>query len=150
MSLTLVWGATCALTTFGSVYCWGGLADGSDSSVPVQIKGLGNQVVQLAGGGSVVCALTSSGKVLCWGYNGEGQLGNGTFTDSLTPVVAIAANAAQIAVGQYTSCAVMTNGEVLCWGNGSWGQLGDGALALRVVNINPMFLFTFWRWAAVR
>ena len=49
MSLTLVWGATCALTTFGSVYCWGGLADGSDSSVPVQIKGLGNQVVQLAG-----------------------------------------------------------------------------------------------------
>ena len=126
MSLTLVWGATCALTTFGSVYCWGGLADGSDSSVPVQIIGLGNQVVQLAGGGSVVCALTSSGKVLCWGYNGEGQLGNGTFIDSLTPVVAIAANAAQIAVGQYTSCAVMTNGGIQCWGGGSSGQLGDG------------------------
>ena len=42
MSLTLVWGATCALTTFGRVYCWGGIASAQGhSSVPVEIIRLG-------------------------------------------------------------------------------------------------------------
>ncbi len=127
MSLGLAWGRTCALTTLGRVYCWGGgYSSGGTSSVPVEFIGLGNQVVQLAVGESHACALTSSGKVLCWGFNSEGQLGNGTFDNSPTPVVTIAANAAQIAVSYYGSCAVMKNGEVLCWGDGGAGQLGDG------------------------
>ncbi len=45
MSLSLAWGRTCALTTLGRVYCWGG-----NNDVPVEVVGLGNQVVQLAVG----------------------------------------------------------------------------------------------------
>lgn len=122
MSLSLAWGRTCALTALGRVYCWGGYS----AAAPEIVNGLGNQVVQLAVGEFHTCALTSAGKVMCWGYNIEGGLGNGTYTDSDTPVVAIESGAKQITVYGYSSCAAMTTGEVKCWGDGRRGQLGDG------------------------
>ncbi|MBI4419465.1 MAG: IPT/TIG domain-containing protein, partial [Gemmatimonadetes bacterium] len=40
----------------------------------------------LAAGGRHSCTLTSSGSAYCWGSNGQGQLGNGSLTNSSTPV----------------------------------------------------------------
>jgi alpha-tubulin suppressor-like RCC1 family protein len=127
IGLSVEWGSTCALTNMGKVYCWGtirGDLNGTTAYTPTEMNGLGSQVVQIAG----PCALTAAGKVMCWGGNGLGQLGNGTYVDSATPVTAIASGALQITSGNFgsTNCAVMQTGEVMCWGWGDYGQLGDG------------------------
>jgi hypothetical protein len=66
------------------------------------------------------------GSVKCWGGNYYGQLGNGTNTDSMTPVtVSGLSGVTQIAASAYTYCAVNSSG-VWCWGDNNYGQCGNG------------------------
>jgi alpha-tubulin suppressor-like RCC1 family protein len=46
----------------------------------------GATVTALAAGNKESYALTSQGKVLAWGQGNSGELGNGAFSNSLTPV----------------------------------------------------------------
>lgn len=76
--------------------------------------------------------LTSSGQVYTWGDNGDGQLGDGSETDSQTPVLVAlppGVAAAAIAVGGYHALAATTTGAVYAWGANYDGQLGDGSTA---------------------
>jgi len=92
----------CVRTTSGAAWCWGPnngagqLGDGSTKGrlYPVQVSR--TKQAKLAGvsaidvGGYQSCARTSDGAAWCWGYNGTGQLGDGTTTDRTRAVRVIA------------------------------------------------------------
>ena len=85
--------------------------------------------------GNHACAITSSGGVKCWGTNGEGELGNGSKTDSDTPVnvSTLEKGVTALAVGSTYdffpthTCALTSAGGVECWGPNGDGQLGNGS-----------------------
>lgn len=84
---------TVALKSDGTVWAWGDNWNGQlgsgatlyQSTTPVQVSGLSNISVVVAGGNYTV-ALKSDGTVWAWGANGSGQLGNGTTSYSANPV----------------------------------------------------------------
>ena len=83
-------------------------------------------------GGAHTCAKGSDGKLYCWGWNGSGQLGDGTTTNRWTPV-AVQAPAgvvlSGVSAGEAHTCARSTAGPVYCWGGNGSGQLGNGRTA---------------------
>jgi alpha-tubulin suppressor-like RCC1 family protein len=83
---------------------------------------------QVAGGDSHTYLLTSGGAVIAAGYNGNGQLGNGTTLglSTLRPVAGLAGVIA-IASGGFHGLALRSDGTVAAWGSNAGGQLGHGS-----------------------
>ena len=125
----------CALVHNGGAWCWGynnngQLGDGntSNSSTPVAVTGVPLNMAQIAAADDHTCALLVNETVKCWGLNSAGQLGDGTTSNSSTPVaVAGLTDVAQIAVGDAYSCALLASGDVQCWGFNNLGELGNGS-----------------------
>jgi alpha-tubulin suppressor-like RCC1 family protein len=125
---------TCALTKKGAVKCWGYNGEGEigdntkvNSPKPVPVYGITKGIKAVRGGAYHTCAVTSKGAVKCWGYNGDGELGDGTNTSSTKPVTAfgLTKGIKAITVGDIHSCAITTKGAVKCWGYNGYGALGD-------------------------
>ncbi|PVZ52353.1 RCC1 domain-containing protein [Arthrobacter sp. H-02-3] len=75
-------------------------------------------------------ALKSDGTVWAWGSNRYGQLGTGTTTSSLFPVLVKGLTGVKaIATDGFRTFAIKTDGTVLAWGENN-GQLGIGTTAI--------------------
>jgi alpha-tubulin suppressor-like RCC1 family protein len=136
---------TCAVVGIGAVKCWGANDNGQlgDNSIvqrqtAVDVVGLSSGVVSVVTGATHSCALTTSGGVTCWGGNSNGQLGDGTNTQRLTPVnvTGLSSGVRAIAAGDNHTCALTNAGGVKCWGQNTTGQIGDGTQTDRWTPVN--------------
>lgn len=133
-----------ALASDGTVWSWGQGAFGALGSggtdnltAPTQVlTDWGSRsIIELAAGTNHVLALASDGTVWAWGTSDEGQLGDGSDTDSMTsrPVPAQvettwgARTIVSIGAGVFHSLAVASDGSVWAWGYNINSQLGIGS-----------------------
>jgi len=134
---------TCAVIANGEVRCWGrngsgqlgNVATAADSAQPLTAT-LFVTATAVAAGGDSTCALQTDGVTKCWGRNAEGQLGNGTTTQSTAPVTATGVTATNLAGGFRHMCALLTGGGVSCWGANTAGQLGNGTTTGATTAVN--------------
>ncbi|MEU6218221.1 hypothetical protein ABZ845_11985, partial [Streptomyces sp. NPDC047022] len=151
-------GRSLALRKDGTVLAWGDngfgeLGDGTTTSrvTPVRVCAPGQtapctrfltDVVGVAAGTNHSLALRKDGTVLAWGNNGGGELGDGTFTNRVTPVRVCApgqmapctrflTDVRTIAARGGHSLALRKDDTVLAWGTNGFGQLGDGTTTNR-------------------
>lgn len=87
----------------------------------------GRAPTAIVAGAEHTCAVFEDTTVRCWGRNDQGQLGDGTRTDSLVPVlVAGIRDVVQLAAGARFTCARVKSGSVGCWGKNEHHQLANG------------------------
>jgi len=134
---------TCAYLTGGPLKCWGynshgQLGDGTTTNrlTPTTIN-VGGAVELLALKGSIsgyhTCTYLTGGTLKCWGSNDNGQLGDGTTTNRITPTTINVGGAVELlALGDLYTCAYLTSGTLKCWGRNANGQLGDGTTTNRL------------------
>lgn len=126
----------CALREDGTVSCWGNNPTGAigngkegpkeETLRPTQVGGLG-KTKAVRCGDYHTCALLEGGSVDCWGFNGHGQLGDGTRKNRSVPAaVKELTGIAELAAGWAHTCAVTHHGDVLCWGTNGSGQVAAG------------------------
>jgi len=119
---------SCAILLDASLWCWGRnnhgqIGDGSTNNQvsPIQIDlGTGVDAVAVSAGNDHTCAITGAGDVMCWGYNIRGALGDGTTSDSTSPISAnhsTGERAVALVTPGRSTCVIFENGSVGCWGN---------------------------------
>lgn len=135
---------SCALIDHGnqsqSVQCWGvgyALGDGDTSQTSkasaTNVNWAANDVVAINAGYYHTCMVIREGTNLCWGFNGNGQLGNGTASSSFemspTPITIVPTttyHASQSNGGQSVdACTADQPWQINCTDEGDWIDLNE-------------------------
>ena len=97
-------------------------------------------LAQTVGAGqSHSAVLLPGGAVATWGYNGHGQLGDGTTSQRLVPTT-VSGSFTAIAVGSSYTLALKSDGTAWAWGYNGDGQLGDGTRTRRSTPVQVLGL----------
>ena len=118
--------ASQAIGSDGNIYKWG---DASDKRPVIVTPPTGVHLTQTSAGMNFTLALGSDGNLYSWGFNNQGQLGNGTTTNSGLGKVIMPADGTKftkISAGFNYSLAIGSDGNLYGWGDNSYGQLGIG------------------------
>ena len=140
--------STCAVTTAGALYCWGGFALGNedveraDEPYPVTTPA-GVTWTKVSHGINGGCALTTTDALYCWGYSG--------LEVSNIPILVPGGPWAMVSTGPNDTCAVDTSGTGYCWGAEFDGELGNGGSTSDIVSDAPALVAAppGVRWSAI-
>jgi alpha-tubulin suppressor-like RCC1 family protein len=116
----------------------GGFGDGTlvSSDIPVQEMSKSHGWTQISYNGGTSAAIGNDGYgsqlngfLWMWGFNGNGQLGDGTTVDKSSPVQTIAGGLdwKSVSVGQSHTTSIKTDGTLWVWGDNAAGQLGNNS-----------------------
>jgi len=143
---------SCYLKNDNSVWVWGkgdviGDKSTNDKVNEVPIIDL-PPIYSISTNSNHSLAITMDGNVWMWGNNDYGQLGNGTFENSLFPIKIVGIKDILLGdTGNTHSAVVDKKGVLWCWGNNSLGQLGNGKQSQQVLipeqiqmDDNPFFI----------
>ena len=128
------WGETgCAVASDGTVMCWG--SDLVSAAVKDAVAAM-----KVGTGLDHNCVINDNLTVSCWGVNTQGELGNGSNTNSQSAVLVKNLNKANdIAVGANHTCVLQgSNNVAICWGDNTYGQLG---IKSTVASNIPMWVY---------
>ena len=152
------WEHTCAIissgsnSTQGTIWCWGSNGSGrlgvatttTQTNYAVQVLGGISNAVKVSAGKYHTCAVLADGTARCWGDAAAYALGNGSTTDSATPVTVLAGvgftltDIVGISLGNAYSCAWTSTGRAYCWGDNSTGHIGDNTTANKQYPVTPV------------
>jgi alpha-tubulin suppressor-like RCC1 family protein len=135
-----VWGG-------GEAACWGrafsgqlGTGGGGRSAAPAKVlrTGIKDADRAIAIGSNHLCVVDESSTLTCYGNNSNGQLGDGTTSNSMAGVLAAISPVDQVAAGLIHTCArkLAATNQIWCWGGNNDGQLGDGTNGAKTTPIN--------------
>jgi alpha-tubulin suppressor-like RCC1 family protein len=145
---------TAAIKTDGTLWTWGLNTSGQlgdntsvNRSTPVTTFAGGTNWKQVACGGVQTAAIKTDGTLWNWGFNSNGQLGDNTTTQRLTPVTTFAGgtNWKQVGSGYRHTAAIKTDGTLWTWGLGTSGQLGDNTIISRSTPVTTFAGGTNWK-----
>lgn len=152
---------TCVVASDNKAYCWGRntsgqLGDNSTTNrlVPVAVAQgaipAGVTILKIAAGRDETCVLASDNKAYCWGLNTNGQVGDNTVTQRLTPVAVlrgampVGATFKDIVFESNSHvCGIASDNATYCWGINSFGNLGDGTMFTSRIPtaVNPFVVY---------
>lgn len=141
-------GHTVALKNDGTVWAWGynglgQLGDGTNTNrlMPVRIAAMPSGFKAVSAGNAHTVCLDNNGNVWAWGYNGSGELGNGTTTDSNMPVLITGiSDVSDISAGYDHTVAMQSDGTVWAWGDNFCGKLGDNTTQNSLVPVQSYWI----------
>jgi len=146
-----------AIKTDGTLWTWGGNTNGklgdnttTNRSTPVTTFVGGTNWKQVFSASNNTAAIKTDGTLWTWGGNSDGQLGDNTNTQRLTPVTTFAGgtNWKQVAGGREHTAAIKTDGTLWTWGQNSTGQLGNNTTTTRSTPVTTFTGGNNWKQVA--
>ena len=152
VSISVGYKHSLALDSDRKVYAWGWnsygkLGDGTtfDRHSPIQVSEgsilEGKNIISVSAGYEYSLALDSDGNVYAWGWNGYGQLGDGTTTEKYPPIqvggALVGKEIVSISAGLSHSLALDSDGNVYAWGwNSSPIQIGGALVGKDITSVS--------------